>query len=104
MSFPEDLRLIAGSIFPNGNPSTTRNHLAAEIINRIVISENQYGKKEILNRYKKRLMMIGKRVLVTGARETFEAMAIDIDDLGQLVVKKDSGETLSLSAGEISIR
>lgn len=103
MAFPKDIRQIAGSIFPDGNSSVTRNHLAAELVNRISASENLYSRKEIINRYYKRLMMIGKKVLVTEVQETYEAMAIDVDDIGRLIVKKDNGDILSLSAGEISL-
>ena len=57
----------------------------------------------MLAEYKKRLMMIGKKVIVTGLDEPFEAMAVDIDETGRLIVKKDSGDIISLLSGEISI-
>lgn len=102
--FPEYLRPIAGPVFPNGSRTTTRNHLAAEIVNRISAYGDPYNRIEIINKYKKRLMMIGKRVFVTEAQEAYEAEAIDIDDTGRLIVQKDNGEIHSLSAGEISIK
>jgi len=102
MDFPEDLRQIAGSVFIDGNASTTRNHLAAEIMNRIVALK--YDEKKILAKYKQRLFMLGEEILVSQASETYIATAIDVDDIGRLIVKKDSGEVLSLSSGEITIR
>lgn len=101
-AFPEELREIAGAVFTRGNPPVTRNRLAAEVVNRIMDPENQ---SDLTDRYKKRLMMLGKTVLVTGAgvTEPYEATAVDIDGAGRLVVKKDNGETLSLSSGEIRI-
>ena len=102
--FPEDLRPIAGSVFMDGPVSTTRNHLAAEIVNRMVTPVNQYDEKKILAQYKRRLCMLGEEILVSQMSETYTAVALDIDGRGRLIVKKDSGETLSLSAGEIMIK
>jgi len=102
LGFPEELKHIAGSIFTESHPAVTRNHLIAEIINRMMTFEGQHNREEIISQYKKRLIMLGKRVLITDRHETFEATAIDIDDMGCLVVKEDSGEFRSLSTGEVN--
>ena len=102
--FPEELREIVGSVFSEGRPCVTRNRLTAEIINHMIAFEDQFDKKETLDEYKKRLMMLGKKITVTGSNETYEAVAIDVDDAGRLIVKKDSGEILALSAGEIKYK
>jgi BirA family biotin operon repressor/biotin-[acetyl-CoA-carboxylase] ligase len=102
--FPEELRQTAGSVFKDGNITITRNHLAAEIINRIMTTADQYDEKTILEKYRKRLSMLGQDVLVTQMSETYKATAVDIDDIGRLIVKKDSGEILTLSAGEIKVK
>ena len=104
MNFPEDLRQTAGAVFADGNLAVTRNRLTGEIINRMMTPESQCSEKEMLDKYKKRLMMLGKNILITGAGQSYEATAVDIDDIGRLVVKKNDGKILSLSAGEISIR
>ncbi len=101
--FPENIKHIAGSVFSGDIPTITRNQLAAEIINRILNIEKNCDNKTMLGEYKKRLMMIGKKVVVTGLNEPFEAMAVDIDEIGRLIVKKDNGDILSLFSGEISI-
>ena len=98
--FPEDLRQIAGAIFTD--PPTTRNHLAGEVINHMV--NWQCGEKEMLDKYKKRLMMLGERIYVTGIKTAYEAEAVGIDDIGRLIVKKDDGQIDLLYSGEISIR
>ena len=102
--FPEDLQHIAGSVFGTDTPPATRNRLAAEIVNRFFTQENKYDEKAMLEKYKQRMFMLGKIVLVTGTAEPYEAMAVDVDSIGHLVVQKSTGEQLSLSAGEISIR
>jgi len=102
--FPEELRHIAGSLFETEKPTITRDQLAAEIINRIISPEKKHNEKEMLEKYRKRMFLLGKMVRITGTGETYEATAIDIDDTGQLIVRKDNGEVLFLSSGDISIR
>ena len=101
---PEGIEHTAGAVFSEGKPTITRNRLAAEIANRILGDEGKYSRESLLAEYRKRLMMIGKRVTVSGWDEPFEAIAEDIDETGRLIVKKENGETMALSAGEIRIR
>ena len=89
--FPEEIKQIAGSVFGD-RPTITRNRLAAEVADRMLVFESQYGNEAMLAEYKKRLMMIGKKVAVTGFNEPFEAIATDIDDTGRLIVKKGNGD------------
>ena len=102
--FPEDIRHIAGSVFMDGKPSVTRNRLAAEIVNRIATPEATHDSADILGRYKSHMFILGKRITVHAADEPYEAMAVDIDNIGRLIVRKDDGETLALSAWEVSVR
>ncbi|MCL2387885.1 MAG: biotin--[acetyl-CoA-carboxylase] ligase [Defluviitaleaceae bacterium] len=107
---PSEWEDIIGAVFSNENekPSTTRNQLAAEIINRMmeIESKDPNAEHNLMENYKKRMMMLGERIVVTntGGKQSYEATAIDIDDAGQLIVKMDNGEILSLSSGEISIK
>lgn len=100
--FPEELRDTAGAVF-SGEPSVTRNRLAAEIINRMADFENRFDGKETLGEYKKRLITLGKKVQISNSNETYEALAVDIDEAGRLIVKKDDGQIQPLSSGEVSI-
>lgn len=100
--FPDDIKDKAGVVFFNDKP-ITRNRLIVEIANRMLDFGNQTDSKFILANYKKRLFMLGKKILVTGINEPFEAVAIDIDDAGHLIVKMDTGKIISLAAGEVSL-
>lgn len=100
---PEDLKQVAGAVFEKDNLPITRNRLCSEIANRIIHPEN-HNEKEMLEKYRQRMYMLGKKVLVTGTAETYEAVAVGIDDIGRLIVKRNNGELLSLSAGEIRIK
>jgi BirA family biotin operon repressor/biotin-[acetyl-CoA-carboxylase] ligase len=85
---------IAGAVF-EGKPTVTRNQLAAEIINRMLKSDDIH-----ISQYRERLMWLGERIIVNGS---YEATAIDIDVAGRLIIRKDSGELIPLSCGEVSI-
>ena len=102
--FPGDLRETAGSIFPSNNPFAMRNRLAAEIVNRLVAPEEQSSEQEMLETYRQRMFVLGQTVSVLGAGESYGALALTVDDTGRLIVKKENGERIPLSAGEIRIQ
>ena len=101
--FPDDLQSIATSIFPDEKSSGVRNQLAAEIINRILGFETLPSEAEIFEKYKKRLMMLGKEITVIQNQMEYKATAIDVDSVGHLIVKRENGEIITLSSGEIRI-
>ena len=101
--FPCDLQSIATSIYPDEKMSGVRNRLSAEIINRILGFETLPSETEIFEKYKKRLMVLGKKITVIQNQVEYKATAIDVDSVGHLVVKNESGECITLSSGEIRI-
>ena len=101
--FPCDLQSIATSIYPDEKMSGVRNRLSAEIINRILGFETLPSETEIFEKYKKRLMVLGKKITVIQNQVEYMATAIDVDSVGHLVVKNESGERITLSSGEIRI-
>lgn len=99
---PEELVPIVGALYEmreNGKPNTTRNRLAAEIINRLMAADTD----DLIARYRERLFVLGKEVLVEG-NEPYTATVLDINERGHLYVQKKDGEVKTLTAGEISIR
>ena len=99
--FPTELQPLATSLYPEGKRPGVRNQLAAEILNRILGYKTPPQEAEIFDKYKKRLMVLGKKITVIQNQEEFCATAVDIDAAGHLVVKKESGETIVLVSGEI---
>ncbi len=102
--FPEELLDVAGSL--EGyveNPD--RNALIAELINSLAgmfeISDNKLEMRDYIDEYKKRSLVLGRKIRIMNSGETAEA--IDIDKNGGLVVRSN-GKTRTLSSGEISIR
>jgi BirA family biotin operon repressor/biotin-[acetyl-CoA-carboxylase] ligase len=55
---------------------------------------------EVMDRYRAACTTIGRRVRVETALETYEADAIDVDDHGQLVVRRE-GSIRELDAGDV---
>lgn len=104
--FPDDIKKTAGSLYPHGSRTVTRNMLTAELINCVfsLIVNKEKSRDELLASYKKRLTMLGSRVNVFCAGESYSATALDLNENGNLIVKKDDGTTNILSSGEISVR
>ena len=101
--FPVDLQPLATSLYPDEKMPGVRNKLAAEIINRILGFETLPSETQVFEKYKKRLMMLGKEITVIQNQMEYKATAIDIDSVGHFVVKNENGEIITLSSGEIRI-
>ena len=101
--FPDELQSLATSIYPDEKTPCVRNKLSAEIINRILGFDTYPSVAEIFEKYKKRLMMLGKEVTVIQNKTEYRATAIDVDFVGRLIVKNENGEIITLSSGEIRI-
>lgn len=95
--FPAELREIAGSLLP---ASVSRNRLAAEIANRLFDYAADLPGRAYLEPYRRRLMVLGKRVRFyrEGAWQSGRAVGLDGD--GCLEVETPSG-AVPLRAGEI---
>ncbi|MDR2182907.1 MAG: biotin--[acetyl-CoA-carboxylase] ligase [Clostridiales bacterium] len=102
--FPEDLRHIASAIFMDEPPTISRGLLAAEILARMTNPTAQSSRAELLEKYRQRLFMLGELITVKDPRGDYTAVALDINDMGHLIVQKDNGEILALNSGEVSVR
>ena len=102
--FPAELRQIAGSIYQRESITAARNRLAAEIINRCLCLKTWLDDENIYNKYKERSVLLGHRITVINPNEAYEAVAVDIDINGHLVVKKDNEEITVLHPGKVSVK
>lgn len=106
-AFPEDLQPLASSVYAEETTAAlpnTRNRFAAEIINRILGKEYQFTEEVLFQKYKERLFILGKEILVLDGQSTYHAAALDIDALGHLIVKDQTGALHTLMSGEIRIQ
>lgn len=102
--FPGDLQSVATSIYPDEKVSNARNKLSAEIINRVLGFDTPPSEPEIFEKYKKRMLMLGEEITVIQGQTEYKAIAIDIDPVGRLIVKKENSEIVVLASGEIHIQ
>lgn len=100
--FPKSLQSIAGSIYPNGESSVTRDFLVAELMNRILYEEKP-NEKQLFEKYKKRLFMLNTTVTVIEGNDEFAAKVLDINQCGHLLIKTEKDEIKKLVSGEIKV-
>ena len=103
-ALPEEVAAVAGTLFGSEQPSISRNHLAAEVINQLFMLWDRLSTRAFLTDYRDRSMLIGQEIVYSRANEKFAATAEAIDDDGALIVKMPNGERTVLRSGEVSVR
>lgn len=96
--FPGSIQSVAGSLQAE---NLSRNMLIGKIASylyRLLVC----GKSEIIDEYRKRLMVLGKTVSYNINGETHTGVATGVNDIGNLIVETDDGTDI-LTAGEISL-
>lgn len=102
--FPEELRGIAGPAFGSREIPDVRNRLAAGVLNRLMKYARDPEADSIWQKYRDRLMVLGKQVLVLSpGQEPVQATALDLERDYALRVRLANGEEQILRSGEISI-
>lgn len=99
--FPEELKDIVTSLYPDGNPPMSRSRFVAMVINEVLqsLSEPDY-----LETYKRKCFILGKAINVIRSERTVPAVALDLDEKAHLIVRYEDGAIEHLSSGEVSIR
>jgi len=99
---PDELVHIVGAVYEDENPTAARDELITDIIDKML--NTSYSPAEVVEKYRQRLFILGKKIRVEGTTTPYEAIALDVDDMGQLLVEDEFGERKLLSAGEVSVR
>lgn len=107
-TFPEEIHVTATSLFMESE----KKHVRAALIERSMYYFEQYydqfleiqNLEGIWSEYNKYLINIEKRVRVLDPKGEFEGIAVGINNLGELLVKKDDNEVTEVYAGEVSVR
>ena len=104
-ALPEELQQIAGAL----EGDFSKNQLAAQILNELRPLMEDPGSRTFLPDYRKRSMVLGKKIQVYKGGYTEDtpghpATVLGIDENGGLQVLYSDGSRETLSTGEISIR
>ncbi|MGN0643267.1 MAG: biotin--[acetyl-CoA-carboxylase] ligase [Huintestinicola sp.] len=100
--FPKELENIATSIKLETGKNVSRSRLIAEIFNSLERHLDRICTQDFIDEYRRRSILIGKRIVITKNDISEEADCIGIDGYGKLVVRKDSGEEVALNSGTVT--
>ncbi len=106
--FPDDLREKASSIKIESDRTVSRQELCANILNHFerlydsFITDKQG--LEAIHICREKSILIGKEVSVIRGNDTFNALVLDLNPAGELVVRKKDGTEERLFSGEVSVR
>ena len=101
--FPGELRDIAGYITENSD--TDRNALAASVISNMLDAfSGKTDERALMDEYKNRSFILGKRIRVISPQGMYEAIAREITDDAHLIVEDSAGKRYELLSGEVSLR
>lgn len=107
--FPEELQAVAASLSEMSGEELSRVKIFRAVLEELdklyrEVNENGFG--EILNRWRRYNVTLGKKVRVIAAvegGENFDGMAVDLNGDGALVVETVDGKR-TVYAGDVSIR
>ena len=86
--WPEELRPIAGSLYPGGPAPVSRAALAGAIARELLGLCPAF---DCLDEYRARCFVPGHWVTVCTGTESYAAKAVAIDDAGRLIVQREGG-------------
>ncbi len=101
---PPELDGIATTVEREGGRVPDRAALIARAVREIERVAAAPLSEDVLAESRRRSVLLGREVTVTRGDDTFRARAVDLNDLGELVVALEDGRTLALSSGEVSVR
>ena len=112
--FPEDLLETAGSLLAgsdeNSDETLDRTRLAACVWERLTDRTEHLMEEELLEAYRARSLLTGKRVRFTRNGLSYTGIAKDIDEHGRLLVEltsaiipKSEDQLLALDSGEVHL-
>ena len=103
--FPPSLSEIAGSVYGEGEyPVEGRARLAAAILERFRYYYDRIPERAFFSEYRRRSLVIGKRVSVFSGALEGEAEVLDLNENCFLKVRFPDGRECLLSSGEVSIK
>ena len=104
--FDESIREMATSARMVLGREADRERLIAEMVKALEAMDRELlrSSAHMLERYRSDCITLGKPVSIVRGDEVRHATALDVDAEGGLVVRYDSGETGTVTSGEVSVR
>lgn len=107
-AFPEEICATATSIRLESGKIWRRAELIAAILRQFEVQYERFVKEEDLaylrEAYDAVLVNCNREVRILGEKDGYRAVALGIDDQGELLVRKEDGTVTSVYAGEVSVR
>ena len=107
-AFPEEICATATSIRRDSGKTWRRAELIAAILRQFEVQYERFVKEEDLaylrEAYDAILVNCNREVRILGEKDGYRAVALGIDDQGELLVRKEDGTVTSVYAGEVSVR
>ena len=100
MTFPDELQSIATSLGNEGF-ALAREDLAAAFLGELTVA---LADPTAMEEYRHRNLVLGRQITVVQGNVTYSATAETITDEGYLTVRDETGNTHTLSSGEVSVR
>lgn len=103
--FPPELQSIATSAAMITGKDADRSALSAAMLRHLcMMSDTLFETSSVMERYRQDCITVGLQVSVHRGDSVRHAQALGVDDEGGLVVRYDSGETATVTSGEVSVR
>ena len=105
VSVDDEIAATAASLNRFAAQDVDRSELLRRIVQHMdaLYLDLKRGKSPILE-WRRWLDTLGRRVTVTHHGDAHEGLAEDIDDTGNLLLRRDDGDLLTLTAGDITLR
>ncbi|MCK4597822.1 biotin--[acetyl-CoA-carboxylase] ligase [bacterium] len=105
--FPEGLQGQATSIRAELGRSVSRRHLLQDLLLKFEEIYDQFqdqGLAPFLDRWRQLSWVLNRKVTVQVGGKEFSGLAVDIDEMGALLLEEASGKRRRLLAGDVSLR
>nr|MBQ8252327.1 biotin--[acetyl-CoA-carboxylase] ligase [Lachnospiraceae bacterium] len=107
-SFPEEIKETATSLWQVTGVEIAREEFICRVLEQFEYYYEKFAEKcdmsTIMGEYVEKLVNVGKEVRVLNPQGEYTAVALGINEQGELLVKKEDGTITPVYAGEVSVR
>ncbi len=105
--FPRELQDHATSLYLSTGKIYDRAEIVKDILRQFEIEYENLNKdndfKSVLERWKKRCEMLGKEIKLIQSGKVITGKAVDVDDMGFLLLEDDNSRIVKLSSGDVTV-